>query len=181
MRFKTIGLLVFALLLNSTISSQSSAGDTSPIELGVLTGFITIAKDADFEQHEFFANYRLPLRVQLGAGWHMTPTLVAVAGSLRSEDDETSFVGSSGLNLSLGKNENRLQFDIGTRSSILSKSGFEAEDFGGAFEFILHVGLRFHLTRNLRIGSRLQHMSNANIHDKNPGLNLWVIDVGYNF
>ncbi len=181
MRFKRIGVLILALSLNVIASSQSSAEDTSPIELGVLTGFVTIAKDADFEQHEFFANYRLPLRVQLGAGWHVTPALVAAAGNLRSEDDETSFVGSGGLNLSLGKNEGRLLFDIGTRGSILSKSEFEAEDFGGAFEFILHVGLRFHLNQSLRVGSRLQHMSNANIHDKNPGLNLWVIDVGYNF
>ena len=54
-------------------------------------------------------------------------------------------------------------------------------DLGGWFEFTDHVGLNWHITKQFTVGWRYQHMSNAGIYARNPGLNLQMLSVSYSF
>ena len=44
-------------------------------------------------------------------------------------------------------------------------------DLGGTFQFNLGLGISYAVINNGRIGVAWTHISNANIHDKNPGVN----------
>ena len=81
----------------------------------------------------------------------------------------------------MGKREGRVSVNVRVRGSRLSKNQFEAEDFGGNFQFILHAGVKFKFSRGLRIGYRFQNMSNASMYSENPGLDLSVIEIGHGF
>jgi hypothetical protein len=44
-------------------------------------------------------------------------------------------------------------------------------DLGGTFEFHLALGLSYAVTANTKLGLAIDHISNANTHPKNPGVN----------
>jgi len=44
-----------------------------------------------------------------------------------------------------------------------------SRNLGGVFTFRLAVNFAYQITERARVGIRLGHLSNANVHDKNPG------------
>jgi hypothetical protein len=46
-----------------------------------------------------------------------------------------------------------------------------SEDLGGVFQFRLSLGIAYEFTDSSRLGLQIAHLSNANIHDKNPSEN----------
>ena len=178
MRFKTIGF-VLLLLAVMTLEWQSAEAHNR-IELSLLAAVVEMDNHEGFFQYEVLVNYELPLRRQWDSGWTVRSMLDSAFGTI-SATGETLVVGSVGPSFSIGKTEGLASLNAGVRGSLLSASQFEAEDFGGNFQFILHAGVKFKLNRNLRIGYRFQHMSNARIYSENPGLDLSVIEIGYGF
>jgi lipid A 3-O-deacylase len=53
----------------------------------------------------------------------------------------------------------------------LYRQGSSALYLGGTFEFHLGAGLNYAVTERGRLGIGIYHISNANIHAKNPGVN----------
>ena len=54
-------------------------------------------------------------------------------------------------------------------------------ELGGTFEFHLGLAFAYALTDNLRAGLMLTHISNANTHRINPGLNSALATIGFMF
>ena len=55
---------------------------------------------------------------------------------------------------------------------VLAAGGYSeggSKDLGGVFQFRLEVGIAYEFDDGTRIGVRLGHISNAGIHDDNPG------------
>ena len=178
MRFKTIVLL---LLLLSLFSPQPcSANETNWVSIGLRAGLSTTDSEEDFEQYELFATYGLPWSWELTSGWSLNTRINLSAGALRSGDD-TGFIGSAGPSITLSMVQDRFFLDGGISATLLSEHKFGDENFGGPIQFISHIGLRFKLSDNLGVGYRFQHMSNASIYNRNPGLELHMFELGYLF
>ncbi len=54
-------------------------------------------------------------------------------------------------------------------------------DLGGTFEFHLGVGASYAVTDNSRLGVAIYHISNANTHRKNPGVNSVALTWSFAF
>lgn len=57
----------------------------------------------------------------------------------------------------------------------------DSQSLGGTFQF--HLGLQFsaRVTKSLRAGVGLTHVSNAGLHNKNPGTNILMGTIGWMF
>jgi len=102
------------------------------------------------------------------------------AGALRG-GGETGFIGSVGPSVALSMVRNLILLDGGISAALLSQHEFGRENFGGPIQFVSHAGITFKLGANLGVGYRFQHMSNASIYKRNPGLELHLLELSYFF
>lgn len=56
-----------------------------------------------------------------------------------------------------------------------------SNDLGGALEFISGLTLSYQFENRTRLGVRIEHISNANIHETNPGADLLLLNYDIAF
>lgn len=57
-------------------------------------------------------------------------------------------------------------------TQVLALGGYaegDSKDLGGVFQFRTESGIAYEFDDGTRIGARVAHISNASIHDDNPG------------
>jgi lipid A 3-O-deacylase len=144
-------------------------------------GGISFENDACcFRQAEAFAGIDLPWQWNASFGLALKPR-VEMSGGCLNYEDENGFVGTLGPVIELGYRKFPVTLEGGISPTFLSKYNFALRDLGGRFQFTDHIGLDWHITKNFTVGWRFQHMSNAGIYHHNPGLNLQMLSIGYNF
>ena len=149
-------------------------------QVGGRLGFDDGRNDEDFNQAEVFAVHLWPLSV-----WGEMPLTVAIslegsAGVISGGSTE-GFVGTLGPGLALVLWEDRLLLKAGISPTIISQDEYGDEDLGGPIQFTSHIGLAARVYKGLSMGYRFQHMSNAGLYDKNPGVNLHMIELSWRF
>lgn len=65
--------------------------------------------------------------------------------------------------------------------NLLSEDEFDNLDLGGSFQFMTTVGFDFDIIEEWTIGYRFIHISNAGLHDKNPGMDFHDLNLIYEF
>jgi hypothetical protein len=55
------------------------------------------------------------------------------------------------------------------------------KDLGGTFEIISGLGLSYQFADHSRLGVRYEHISNGNLHNKNPGADHLLLNYGIAF
>ena len=80
-----------------------------------------------------------------------------------------------------GPRELPVSLEGGVSPTGLSRSEFGSKDFGTEIQFTSHVGLNWDFATHWRLSYRFQHMSNADLGTKNPGLNLNMLALSYVF
>ena len=178
MRFKTIWLLL--LFLSIFFAQVGSAEEQDSMAVGFRGGFSATDGDEDFEQYEVFATYGLPWSRELTPGWFVGTRIDFSAGALRG-GGETGFIGSIGPSIALSMVHGLILLSGGLSAAVLSEHQFGQENFGGPVQFVSHVEISFKLSANLGVGYRFQHMSNASIYNRNPGLELHMLELSYFF
>ena len=178
MLFKGIWLILLLLILFSPQPGRADEADW--IAMGFRAGLSATDGNEDFEQYEMFGVYGLPWSWVLTPGWSLSTTINLSAGALRGGGD-TGFIGSTGPSITLSMVQDRIFLDGGISGALLSEHKFGKENFGGPIQFISHVGLHFKLSAHLSLGYRFQHMSNASIYNRNPGLELHMLELSYYF
>jgi lipid A 3-O-deacylase PagL len=176
MRLRT-GWLMLALM---PLTSPAVAGDRTWIEAGLVAGRGVADRDTGFEQYELLAARGLPWSWRLHEGWALHTRLNMTAGALRG-DGGAGFIGAVGPSLVLQGAGAGISIEGGILATVISQHEFEQKDLGGPFQFTSHVGIAFALGRHLGVGYHFQHMSNADIYDQNPGLDLHALELRYRF
>ena len=74
-----------------------------------------------------------------------------------------------------------MSLEGGVSPTFLSQYEFGSRDFGTDIQFTSHIGLNWDFAPHWRLGYRFQHMSNAGLASKNPGLNMHLFGVSYLF
>ena len=166
--------------ITAVIAGSAAAEDAGWLAVGLRAGINDSRNEEDFEQYEGFALYRLPWNRQIASDWTLGTYFEFNAGALTGGGD-TGFVGSAGPGINLQTPGKRLMLWAGINPTLISKETFGDEQLGGPFQFTSHIGLSFAIHERISIGYRLQHMSNAGIYNKNPGINLHMLELAYYF
>lgn len=153
-------------------------------EVGLRMGLQADRKLEYFHQYELFAVYGLPWNWRSSSGWGLFPQLNVSAGALHSAR-ATGFIGSMGTGLVLDNPYFGLAPEVGINVNIMDRSRFGDQDFGSILQYGAYMGLFYRFADGLKIGYRLQHISNGHIFystgTPNPGLDTHVIGVSWTF
>ena len=131
-----------------------------------------------FRKYEFFFNWYLPWAWRPKSGWILASRL-DFTGAALSAAGTTGFIGSVGPSLAVRKTGWIVGIDLGISPAFLSEDWYGSEDLSGHIQFVTHGGISLFPIRNLSIGYEFQHISNADIQQPNPGLNMHNIKISY--
>jgi len=170
-------ILLAAFILSA---GQAAAGETDLWQIGGRLGFSDGRNDEDFSQAEVFAARQLPLPFASGDRLSSAVLLEASAGLLSGANTH-GFVGAVGPGLAIDLWGERLRLKAGISPTVISQDRYGDEDLGGPIQFTSHVGASVKIYQAAALGYRFQHMSNAGLYRRNPGLNLHVVEVSWRF
>jgi hypothetical protein len=75
--------------------------------------------------------------------------------------------------------------EVGINANFLDRRHFGDQDFGSMLQFGTYLGLFYRFDCGLKIGYRLQHISNGHVFYEegtpNPGLDMHLIGVSWTF
>ena len=179
-RLKIILALIIIFLVFSAAGTVGAA-DAGWLAAGLRGGIDDNRNlDEDYRQFEAFALYDLPWSWQVSSASTVGTCVEGNLGFL-SSSGRYGVVGSVGPSVYLRTFNKRLFIIGGINATLISRDEYGDDDFGGPFQFTSHIGLNYRFGDHLSIGYRLQHMSNAGIYDKNPGINFNMLELGYFF
>lgn len=181
-----ITLILLFFLLSSPCLAFCADASGGWNEVGLRMGIQAGYERGYFHQYEMFAVYGLPWDWRSSSGWGLAPQLSVSAGALNNNDPEvTGFIGTVGTGLVLDKPGFGLAPEIGINANVLDRRHFGDQDFGSILLFGAYFGLFYRFDSGLKIGYRLEHISNGHIFysegTPNPGLDTHVIGVSWTF
>jgi hypothetical protein len=171
---KQILLFASQLFLAGAAHAQSFGLESAGARVGASPG-----NAHNFHQAEGFLNFNLPWKWDLGKGWALQTRLDLSAGWLADPGADAA-LGTLGPAFLLRRSGFPLSFEIGASPTLISEHEFQTKNLGADLQFTSHAGLNFDWG-HVRIGYRFQHMSNGDLAEPNPGLNLHVLSLSYLF
>lgn len=181
--FRFVLPLVICWLLHS---APSYAGDLELQSLSVrarVSEKTLLGEDApeDFKEYDVSAVFPLPWQSYFASGWGVGSRLMASGGLLRGAG-KNALVVSLIPELTLGSENGRFVLDLGAGGALFSRWRFGTQDFGGPFQFALTSGVTFPLFRNLGLGYRFLHYSDASVNGSDTtGADFHMIELSYRF
>jgi len=106
--------------------------------------------------------------------------LEGAVGRMESQDDAIWRL-SVGPVVSLRPAGAGWMLDAGFRPTLLSDRRFGEVDLGGRVQFDSHLGVSFDLGSTLHLGYRIHHISNGDLYEHNPGINMQSLEFGGRF
>lgn len=170
-------LSVFILLAGMLLSSAEEFRLESA---GTRFGTSKIGSDAQFYELDAYANWNLPCRWHCFCGCYLQWRVDVTAGWINGRGDD-AFIGSIGPTFELAREGFPFVVEAGGSPAVLSRDQFGHTDFGIPFQFLTHGSILWRPRKRLTLEARYQHMSNANIGPKNPGLNMYMLGIGWRF
>ena len=178
-----VGLLLF-FFMGGIVPASTLAAESGWNEAGVRMGIQVNSKEVYFHQYEAFAVYGLPWEWRSASGWGVAPQANVSLGVLDG-GGETGLIGALGTALTLDKPGAGFSTDLGINFNLLDRRRFGRQDFGRILQFGAYLGVNYRFTNNIKIGYRLQHLSNGHIfyseETPNPGLDMHLFGVSYVF
>ncbi|MGB5233317.1 MAG: acyloxyacyl hydrolase [Desulfoprunum sp.] len=159
-------------------TSTATTKETGLYSIGARFG--TSFRGEDTDQADIFVARKLPWGRDLSSGWNLG-TAGELDLSILQHDDEEVVAGSISTDLILSSPGHRFFLLTGVGAGVLEDEILGDIDFGGPVFFLFHAGAGLRLTPWLSLGYRYSHMSNGSIYDKNPSLNLNMVELRFTF
>ncbi|KKD00737.1 acyloxyacyl hydrolase [Photobacterium halotolerans] len=155
-----------SLSIRARVSEQTLLGDDAP---------------EAFEVYDLAANFSLPWQDYSQSGWGAGTRLMVSAGMLQGTGGN-ALVVSAIPELMLGSEDGRFRLDLGAGGALFSQYRFGIQDFGGPFQFALTFGVGIPLYKNLGLGYRFLHYSDAGVNGSDTtGADFHMIELSYRF
>jgi hypothetical protein len=179
------GRLLFVAIIGLTIilSPALSADEALSHQIFRLAEAGTrlgVSEDAPVRHAEVFADWAFPLDFDLGHGFSFQ-SFAAVGLGWIGDDHRNAVMGSLGPSFRLSTDQGPVSVVFGSAPTLLSRNTLGERNLGCAFQFTSHVGLVWTMAQRCELGYRIQHMSNANISEHNPGLNSHLVTIAWRF
>lgn len=134
-----------------------------------------------FQEYDLTANFGLPWERYSTTGWGVGTRLMASAGFIRG-GGESALVVSLIPGFAFGSEDGRFALDLGAGVALLSRHRFGTQDFGGPFQFALTMGAGVPLYKQLGLGYRFMHYSDAGVNGTDTiGADFHMIEFIYRF
>lgn len=173
---------MFLFLVGTHLLHGQACAAPGAWTVGAQGGWSYNDDEESFNQYDVVANYGLPWRWRWGRRVQVDTKLTTAAGVLKGGGD-SGWVGSLGFQFvfSPAQGHGPLELRAGSALTLLSREKFGDEDFGGPVQFTHHIRLHYRLLENLNASVGVQHMSNAGLYEDNPGLNMVMLGLSYQF
>ena len=165
---------------NSDKPARDAPADMEDFALGFRLGLSDHRNEEYFRKYEAFLNWYLPWAWRSASGWIVAPRIDFTGAALKG-GGTTGFLGSIGPSLAVRKVGWIVAIDFGISPAYLSEDRYGKEDLSGHLQFLTHGGFYLLPLRRLGVGYRFQHVSNADIQQPNPGLNIHSLELSYRF
>jgi len=177
---RRVGVAVWVAVSLLACAAAVGAADFRLESVGARGGLSASTTGEDFYQAEAFGNWKLPWGWDLGKEWHLQSRFDLSLGWL-GDSGHAAAIGAVGPSVVLGRERLPVSFEGGVSPTLMSRHEFGTKDFGSEFQFTSHVGVNWDLAAHWRLSYRFQHMSNAGLASKNPGLNMHLFGISYLF
>jgi|GEM_PF-6962771 len=150
------------------------------VQYGVRTGINdNHKKDLDLSVYEIYLHTEPP--IYSIADNIFGPLNISFETALGVVHDKTnsSLLFSMGPTLRLINFENIVSVSTGLKPSLMTNHIFNDFDLGGTFNFKSHIALTISPNKQINLGYRFEHISNAGLYEKNPGVNFHYVEVVY--
>jgi len=178
MRKQSVSLLI-ALVFGSPVGSSNAAG-LSPDFIGARVG--TNAGDdarSDLQRYDIYSQLELPWRWRTDPGIEVSTHLEVTAGLLRNDEDST-VIASLSPGLGFSDSSQRIRFAASIGLAVIPDYRLGPENFGGPVQFTYGGGISFRLYKQLVLGYRAQHFSDARIYGSdNRGVDMHMLELSY--
>lgn len=176
--------ILLVLLLESVFPAATLSAESGWQEAGLRAGLQVSSRYEYFRQYDVFAVYGLPWDWRSSSGWGVSPNANISLGVIDS-GSKTNFISSIGTALVLNKPGPGVTADFGINANLLNRRHIVHQDFGSILQFGAYMGINYQFDNRVKIGYRIQHISNGHIfypsNTPNPGLDLHMIGASYVF
>lgn len=148
-------------------------------DMGLRVG-LDVENSIDVQSYEWISTLDTPWSWSPGENFEIDLGLELGLGVLNGEG-ETGILAHVGPSLAIEMGDLPLEFVISSGPALLSEDTFDTLDLGGSFQFMSAIGFDLEVIENWNLGYRFLHISNAGLHDKNPGMNLHALTLLYKF
>ncbi|TLM66433.1 MAG: acyloxyacyl hydrolase [Deltaproteobacteria bacterium] len=173
MRFAFRRLFCGVCLVLLPVLAQASG-----FEAGLRGGFDAAGNEENFSLIEATLQKTYGWQKELGVGVFKTRWNASL-GYLEASGEGAALL-SAGGDLVYEMADGLLALDVGFRPMLLSEHSFDEEDLGGPLQFGSHAGVALAIDRFV-LSYRFEHISNAGIYSRNPGVNMHMIGLGARF
>lgn len=171
-------LAVRAFVFGICVMMLPVLANAADLEVGLRGGIDDGGNEEHFTLIEAHLQKDCPWQKELGIGV-LQPRWNLSLGYLEAAGDWSALL-SAGGDLAYELADGLVVFDIGLRPVLLSDHTFGDESLGGALQFGSHAGVALNVDR-FSLSYRFEHISNAGIYGRNPGVNMHMIGVGAKF
>lgn len=170
-------LLLISLLPLFPISSQANKLVLS--DVGLRIG-IDAENRVSVQSYEIIAHLDSPWSWTISGQFTVDLGFEFGLGALVGEG-ETGVLTHLGPSIEVNYGDFPITFALSSGPALLSEHEFSNLDLGGSFQFMSAVGFDYALSQKWTLGYRYLHISNAGLHEKNPGMNLHAVNACYKF
>lgn len=169
--------LLVALLFLFLPTSTWSLGTT--MELGVRGGIDSTTRHENYTAGELYYLLDLPWQKQLGSNITLSTRLDSGVGYLHTNSQDSGWLAVGG-DVVFSLLDDVWELEGGFRPTWLFRHEIGEDDFGGPVQFSSHVGTTLNFGQ-FSLSYRYQHISNSDLYNENPGLDLHLIGLGLRF
>ena len=178
MRNRSISRL-FAFFCVSAVG-PSFAADLSAEFIGARVG--TNAGDdaiSDLQRLDLVGQLKLPWLWRTESGAEVRTHLELTGGLLRNDDDAT-LIATASPGLEFADRNQRIHITPSIGLAVIPDYRLGQEDFGGPVQFTYGLGIGLRVYKQLVVGYRIQHFSDARIYGSdNRGVDMHMLELRY--
>ena len=180
-------LLFLSVFKTAYADSQSNTDPQSRFHSvsirGTFSSADVIGKKAaeDFSNYDVSASFKFPWAWEAESGWEADTRLMTSLGAIQGGEQTALTVSLiPQVAVQLRGWERWFALDIGAGGAVLSRSRFGDQDFGGHWQFAATGGLSIPLFKQLKLGYRYLHYSDAGlIGPDTTGADLHMLELIY--
>lgn len=166
-------MLLFSVLLIPNNFAQQ-------VHYGIRTGINdSHKKDLDLSVFEIYLHTFPPIYSMTDNIFDPLDISFEMALGVVRDKANSSLLFSMGPTLSIINYKNIFYVSTGLKPGLMTNHIFNNFDLGGTLNFKSHIALNVSPNKKINLGYRFEHISNAGLYEKNPGVNFHYIEIEY--
>jgi lipid A 3-O-deacylase PagL len=151
---------------------------------GGVTGYVIGQYQPEyFNQFDAALATRLPLEMDIGDNWVLGTRVLMSGGALVGTHQNTSAIFTLVPFYALfGRKDELITIDIGIGGALVTPYHYQAQNFGGVFQWVWTFGATSRLVGPLGVGYHFQHFSDAGMYGSDArGVDMHLFELIYWF